>query len=836
LRKDMREAERERGTRHLPSGTVTFLFTEIEASTELLEQRGEGYAAALGEHHRMLRKAVEEQGGREIDNQGDSFLFAFERANAALGAAVLAQRALFEHAWPEGAEVLVRMGIHTDEPIVGEDRNVGFGVHLAARIGAVAHGGQVLLSNATRELLEDGLAGVSIRDLGSYRLEDLDRFERLFQLEVAGLQSDFPPLQAERVAEPRAISQAEVQIGAEFLGYRIEEQIGHGGMGVVYRAYDLRLKRTVALKLVTPELALDERFRERFARETELAMSLEHPNVVPIHDAGDVAGRLYLAMRLVAGTDLRKLLRAEGALEPPRVLAICRQVANALDAAHAKGLVHRDVKPSNILLDEAEHVYLADFGLTRRLEEKGALAGEGRSVGTPAYLAPEQIEGGPVDGRADVYSLGCVLYECLTGEAPFVHGSRLAVAWAHLEEEPPSASERDSDLPEAIDAVLRSAMAKSPDERYRTCSALIEAAEAAFGIRPRSRGRRRLLVAVLGAAAVAAVATVATAILLGGGDDAAPTVVPDSLVKIDLESDKIVDVVPVGRIPREIEIVGRYVFEASEGDGTLTRVDTRTGAVVRSGKFDASDGLAAEGAKRVWVASVGRRQVTLVDAALPPVDLPTQPTPRVRLPRDTAPRVPLPRDTTATSLTVGGGSLWIAMEAEGGGVVKRWRLDPLGLQRTYRPGLFDFPEDVTFGYGAAWIALGAPANALLRIDARSGRARRIPVGRFPVGVAVGFGSVWVAQREDDTVRRIDPVTGHTREIIAVGHLPASVAVGQESVLVASQCDGGTVSRIDPATNRVVGTIELGYHPFNLAVGGGFAWVGVGKNVYFGTCP
>ena len=379
-------------------------------------------------------------------------------------------------------------------------------------------------------------------------------------------------------------------------------------------------------------------------------------------------------------------------------------------------------------------------------------------------------------------------------------------------------------------------MAKSPDERYRTCAALIEAAEAAFGIRRRPRGRRRLLVAALGAATLAAVATVATAILHGGGA-ATPTVVPDSLVKIDLESDKIVDVVPVGRIPgTEIEIVGRYVFAASEGDGTLTRVDTRTGAVVRSGKFDASGGFAAEGAKRVWVASVGRRQVTLVDAALPLVDAVHRiPTPRVRPPRDTAPRVPLPRDTTLASLTVGGGAVWIAMEAEGGGVIERWRLDPLGRQRTYRLGLLDFPEDVTFGYGAAWIALGAPADALLRIDARSGRARRVPVGSFPVGVAVGFGSVWVVQREDDTVRRIDPVTGHTREVIAVGHLPASVAVGQESVLVTSQC-AGTVSRIDPDTNRVVATIELGYHPQSLAVDGGFAWVGVGKNVYFGSCP
>ncbi len=620
------------------------------------------------------------------------------------------------------------------------------------------------------------------------------------------------------------IARTEIGVGSEFVGYRIDELIGRGGMGVVYRAFDLRLKRTVALKLMAPELSLDARFRERFSQEAELAISLEHPNVVPIHDAGDIDGRLYLAMRYVDGTDLRAILRAEGALDKDRALALGRQVANALDAAHAKGLVHRDVKPSNVLLDANEHVYLADFGLTRRLDEQVGPAAEQRFVGTPAYLAPEQIEGGVIDGRTDVYSLGCLLYECLTGETPFVRDSQLAVAWAHLEEEPPRASDRRPELPQAIDAVIRKAMAKEPEDRYATCAALIEAAEAAFGIRPRARRRRRQVVAALGAATLAAVAA---AILLGRGD-ATPTVVPDSLVKIDLESDKIVGVVPVGRIPNAIEIVGPYVFAASEGDGTLTRVDTRTGAVVRSGKYDASDSLAAEGAKRVWVASVGRGQVTSVDAALPLVD------PAERI---STPRVPLPRDTTGTSLTVGRGALWIAAiaGAYGGGVVERWRLHPLGRQRTYQLRSLEYGNDATFGYGAAWIALGAPADTLLRIDARSGRARRIPVGSFPVGVAIGFGSVWVTERGDDTVRRIDPVTGRTRRVIAVGHVPAGVVVDQGSVWVTSQC-AGTLSRIDPDTNRVVATIELGYHPFDLAVGDGLAWVGVGKNVYFGACP
>ena len=219
---------------------------------------------------------------------------------------------------------------------------------------------------------------------------------------------------------------------------------------------------------MAPGLSLDARFRERFAREAELAISLEHPNVVPIYDAGDIDGRLYLAMRYVEGTDLRAILHAEGALDTGRALAVGRQVANALDAAHAKGLVHRDVKPSNVLLDAREHVYLADFGLTRRLDEESGAAGEHRSVGTPAYLAPEQIEGGPIDGRTDVYTLGCLLFECLTGEAPFVRDSRLAVAWAHLEEPPAQAI---ADPNSRRRRGIRKAMAKDPKTGTRPAPA-----------------------------------------------------------------------------------------------------------------------------------------------------------------------------------------------------------------------------------------------------------------------------------------------------------------------------------------------------------------------------
>src|SRR5215831_14215523 len=232
-----------------------------------------------------------------------------------------------------------------------------------------------------------------------------------------------------------ALSASDPSIGSDLLGYRLEELIGRGGMGVVFRALDLRLKRNVALKLLAPELASDERFRERFLRESELAASLDHPNVIPVYDAGEADDRLFIAMRYVEGGDLRDILRA-GPLDPESALEFCSQVAEALDAAHQRGLVHRDVKPSNVLLDERKHVYLADFGLTRRIAGGDALGGDARSLGTIDYIAPEQLRGEEVDGRADLYSLGCLLYECLTGVPPFGRSSDLAVAFAQLEDEP----------------------------------------------------------------------------------------------------------------------------------------------------------------------------------------------------------------------------------------------------------------------------------------------------------------------------------------------------------------------------------------------------------------
>ena len=249
-------------------------------------------------------------------------------------------------------------------------------------------------------------------------------------------------------------------LGTELAGYRLEALLGRGGMGVVYRARDLALDRDVALKLLAPHLAEDVSFRERFLTESRVAASLEHPNVVPIHDAGEIEGQLYIVMRLVVGSDLKVVLR-EGPLEPARAVGIVEQIAGALDAAHARGLVHRDVKPSNVLLDEHGHVYLADFGLSRYLGDAASPLGPGRSLGTADYVAPEQIRCQEVDGRTDVYALGCLLYETLAGQPPFRRGTDAATLYAQLEDPPPT-------LP-GLEQVLPKALAKDPADRYPTC-------------------------------------------------------------------------------------------------------------------------------------------------------------------------------------------------------------------------------------------------------------------------------------------------------------------------------------------------------------------------------
>ncbi len=315
--------------------------------------------------------------------------------------------------------------------------------------------------------------------------------------------------------------------GSQIADYRIEAVLGRGGMSVVYLAEDLRLKRRVALKLLTPALAEDERFRDRFLRESELAASLDHANVIPIYEAGEADGSLFIAMRYVEGSDLKALLR-DGPLSEERAVLLAGQVAAALDAAHERGLVHGDVKPSNVLIDGRGHAYLADFGLTKRVTDEHSPGGEAQLMGTIDYVSPEQIRGEDVDGRADVYSLGCLLYECLTGKQPFKRGNDAAILYAHLEDEPPATDT-------AADPVLTRALAKSPDERFQTCGELAEAARQALGVAAPRRSRFPLAVAVLVVAAGVA-SFLSVYLLRGGGAAPGPHGV---LVRIDPEEQQV---------------------------------------------------------------------------------------------------------------------------------------------------------------------------------------------------------------------------------------------------------------------------------------------------------
>jgi hypothetical protein len=262
--------------------------------------------------------------------------------------------------------------------------------------------------------------------------------------------------------------------GEQLAGYEIQERIGRGGMAVVYRALDLRLGRLVALKVLAPHLGEDEAFRQRFMRESRAAAGVDHPHIVPVFEAGEAAGVLFIAMRYVADGDVRSLIETEGRLSPERTARITSQVASALDAAHAHGLVHRDVKPANILLGQAsgsetDHVYLSDFGLSKHSLTPSTLTSTGQFLGTLDYVSPEQIQGHPIDGRADQYALACGVVEMLTGAPPFRRDATMALMWAQLEAPPPRLTERRPELPRAVDEVIAAAMSKAPANRFATC-------------------------------------------------------------------------------------------------------------------------------------------------------------------------------------------------------------------------------------------------------------------------------------------------------------------------------------------------------------------------------
>ena len=507
------------------------------------------------------------------------------------------------------------------------------------------------------------------------------------------------------------MSVSDLSVGSELLGYRVEGVLGRGGMSIVYLAEDLRLRRRVALKLLDPRLAEDAAFRERFLAESELAASLDHPCVVPIYAAGEADGRLFIAMRYVEGSDLKELLRA-GPLSAASAVAVCGQVADALDFAHGRGLVHRDVKPSNVLLDGREHVYLADFGLTKRLSEPRAV--EPGLLGTIDYVAPEQIRGDQVDGRADVYSLGCLLCECLMGQPPFVRSTDAAVLFAHLEEEPA--------VPAGLEQVMARALAKEPDDRYVSCTELVEAAGRALGVdEPAKRWFTRLpvLLTVTGVLVLAAGLAVYLA-LSGGGAGPPPT--SGVLVRVDPGNDRVVARVAVGNGPSAVAADANGVWVANHADDTVWRIDPHTNRIVfrSSAQGTPADlaiipaGTVASPGSAVVVNGPGAPNIVGIDAAtgaVTPDDMGGTPFPS-----------PLPGSLSgygSPRVAAGPSGVWVARpDSEVGRFdVNAGKLvDPLLITRAHDETQASYLSAIAVSAGGVWV-IGDPVDPRLwRID------------------------------------------------------------------------------------------------------------------------
>jgi DNA-binding beta-propeller fold protein YncE/predicted Ser/Thr protein kinase len=594
---------------------------------------------------------------------------------------------------------------------------------------------------------------------------------------------------------------ADPAIGSTLAGYRLDALIARGGMGVVYRATHLALERPVALKVIAPNLAADEGFRDRFLRESRLAASLEHPGVVPVYDAREEEGELIVAMRLVGGGDLKKRIEADGPLAPAQAVELLGQVAAALDAAHAAGIVHRDVKPHNILL-EGDRAYLTDFGLAKALGESGVIRGAS-VVGTAEYMSPEQWRGQGVGPAADVYSLGCVLYESVTGVVPFARRE----------------GDAEPEMPQGLDAVIERAVAPEPGARYASAGELVEAARErqsgapaatrvladpadaptgragdsppmwAAGVgRGRWRGRVAggLLGWLLAGLALSAVGIVVAAVVLGG------------------EEVSVSEPIEVGPGPLRLAIGEGTVWVTSAADGTLTGIDPETGeAVGRTLRVGTGVTGVAVGAGSIWVSSPRTGGVLRVDRT-----------------RGVTARIPVGGRPGA--IVVAGGRVWVA-DGAGGGVSA---INPRG-GRVFKRGIAPRAEPLRLaaGAGAVWVS-SASTGTVRRIDRGSATAETpIRVGRGPAGVTVAGGLVWVANSRSGTVTRVDPsIRAIFGDPIAVGGRPGGIDAGTDAVWVANAADD-TVSRIAIESGETVGDpIAVGSNPGAVAVGERAVWV------------
>jgi YVTN family beta-propeller protein len=630
---------------------------------------------------------------------------------------------------------------------------------------------------------------------------------------------------------------ADPRLGTRLAGYRIQALLGHGGMGVVYLAEQLGPRRLVALKLLSAPVATSEAFRERFLRESELAATIDHPNVLPVYDAGETDGVLWIAMRYVDGIDLAALLEREGPLEPGQALALGGQVAGALDAAHARGLVHRDVKPANILLAMEEgavtQAWLADFGLTRRVGGARRLTVSGQVLGTIDYIAPEQVEGGPVDGRADQYALGCVLFECLTGVVPFRRDNELAVLWAHVNDPPPRIGEHRPELPAALDDAIGRALAKAPGDRHPSCGALVATAQAALtdtapvgvrrrGRRPNGRGRRsspsrrrpwltrRWSLALTVTAGVLSAVLLAAAVLLARdvGAPAVPTtpavtVAANRAVRIDPGSFQAMAAVAVGTDP--VAVVGGdgLVWVANRRDGTVTVIDPGTDRVQEtippSGSWPAGQGGPglAYASGSLWVTNADQRRVARVELGGDPTPIPVDASP------------------SAIAAAPNADIVWVVGRTRSGGGLLA-RIDARTNQVDRRIPLRHAPSGlaVTTDGGTVWMVT-TKDRTLRSFDTGTGeQGEPVKLRRAPDQVALGDGAVWVTSSSSNTVLRVNPATSKAKEI-RVGNGPGGIAFGADRVWVANSQDG-TLSAIDPQTNEVANR-HLGFRPAAVAV-------------------
>jgi ABC-type branched-subunit amino acid transport system substrate-binding protein/outer membrane protein assembly factor BamB len=606
-----------------------------------------------------------------------------------------------------------------------------------------------------------------------------------------------------------------VGAGKLFAGYRVDSLVGRGGMGVVYLARDESLERPVALKLIAPELLQDEEFRARFLREPKLAASLDHPNVIPIYEAGEHDGQLYLAMRYVKGTDLRNTLERDGKLSPERTIEILSQVAGALDAAHERGLVHRDVKPANVLLDEAGHPYLTDFGITK--EAGGDPADTGQTLGTLDYLAPEQIRGEQVDGRTDGYALACVLYECLSGTPPFRQRTEAETLWAHMQGEPAPLRGR----PE-LNRVLETALAKEKHERYASCSAFVEAAAEALGVEPprtsaralavrRKRLAGRTLVAggllLLVAAGAAAIAT------LGGDEAQEPPPQRNGIAAFESSGAQLASFTDTDTPPSSLAVGEGAVWALGLEGRTVFRVNPKTKKLVKRFRMKGPATDIAAGAGGVWVRPSTDDSTVRLDRLDPDTGKVTL---SANVPGgEFAGDLPF-QNWGFPQIAVGAGAVWAINDDH---TVSR--IDPATGELVARIDVK--ATTIAAGKQGVWVIDGEETRAVTRINtATNRRGQTIRVGAQNLSaVAVGGGHVWASAQGDGLVWRIDPGPDPVYRSIDVGVGVTFLAYGAGAIWAANYSEG-TVARIDADTSGIesspVGAVQ------SLAAGEGSAWV------------